>query len=228
MAGLIGKKLGMTNIFDDEGKALPVTLIEAGPCAVIGIKTKDKNGYTSIVLGFEDVKASKVNKPQRKVFENLKINPKRTVREIIVDHSVAYKIGEVLNVGQFKAGDYVDVSGTTIGKGFQGGMKRWGWSGGESGHGSMFHRAPGSIGSSSYPSRVFKGHKMPGHMGAAKRTAQNLKVVVVDEENHLLAIHGSLPGHKGGLLIVKHAKKRPPTADSKTGSAQEDKKADKK
>ena len=133
------------------------------------------------------------------------------------------KTGDKIEVNMFKAGDYVDVTGTSIGKGFQGGVKRWGWSGGGAGHGSMFHRAPGSIGASSYPSRVFKGQHLPGHMGAKTRTMQSLEVVVIDPEKNLLAIRGSVPGHKGSVLIIRHAKKRPPQekADSEKKKAPE-------
>lgn len=213
--GILGKKLGMTSIFDKDGRFVPVTLIEAGPCPVLGAKTTEKDGYTAVLLGYEEIKDSKVNNSQKKWFLKLKLAPKRTIKEFRTDKAVESKVGDIVNVKIFKSGDYVDISGVTIGKGFQGGMKRWHWSGGESGHGSMFHRAPGSIGASSYPSRVFKGQHLPGHMGAKKRTIQNLEVVIVDEEKNLLAVKGAVPGHKGTLLVIKSALKIPQTEDVK-------------
>jgi len=206
MNGLLGKKIGMTNIFDQEGRFVPVTLIEAGPCLVLDIKTKEKCGYSAVILGYGQKKPSRVKMPQKKW-------PVRVIKEIRTDRPAAVKVGDKIGVGLFKSGDYVDISGTTIGKGFQGGMKRWGWRGGGSGHGSMFHRAPGSIGASSYPSRVHKGKTMPGHMGAVKRTTQNLKIVSVDEEKNMFSIKGSVAGHRGSFLVIKHAKKRPPKDD---------------
>ena len=156
------------------------------------------------------MKDSKTNKPKKGWFKKLKVDPKRIVKEIRTDATPPYKIGDKIGVDIFKNGDYVDVTGTSSGKGFQGGVKRWKWRGGEKGHGSMFHRAPGSIGASSFPSRVHKGHHLPGHMGAVKRTAQNLKVAIVDQEKNLLAVLGSVPGHREGLLVIRHAKKKPP------------------
>ncbi len=227
MTGILGKKIGMTNIFDEDGRFIPVTLIEAGPCSVLGTRTKKTAGYYAVVLGYRDVKASKVNKAQRKWFEKLKVGPKRIIKEMRMDNQPACKVGDTIGVNIFKSGDYVDVTGVTIGKGFQGGVKRWNWHGGGQGHGSMFHRAPGSIGASSFPSRVFKGQHLPGHMGNVKRTIQNLKVISVDEKKKLLTVAGGVPGHKGTLLVVKYAKKRPPkdeargTKDEGRGDAKE-------
>ena len=208
MAGILGKKIGMTNIFDEEGRFIPVTVIEAGPCSVLGTRTNEKEGYSAVLLGYGEKKPSRVNKSQKKFFEKLKISPKKVVKEFRLKDAPANKAGDTINVSLFKKGDFVDVSGTTIGKGFQGGMKRWNWSGGEAGHGSMFHRAPGSVSASSFPSRVFKGHNLPGHMGAVKRTIQNLEVVDTDEEKNLMLVKGSVPGHKGAFLVVKHALKK--------------------
>ena len=214
MNGLLGKKLGMTNIFDQDGRFVPVTLIEAGPCVVLGTKTKAKEGYSAVVLGFDDIREDKVNNSQKKWFQKLKIGAKRTVKEFRTKTEPTCKVGDKINVDNiFKNGDFVDVSGTTIGKGFQGGVKRWHWAGGEAAHGSMFHRAPGSIGASSYPSRVFKGQHLPGHMGAKKRTTQNLEVVSVDQEKNILAVKGSVSGHSGTLLVIKQALKMPPKAE---------------
>ena len=214
MPAILGKKIGMSNIFDQDGRFVPVSLIDAGPCFVLGTRTEEKDGYSAVVLGYGDKKPSKVKKPEKGWFDKLKISPKKTIKEIRTKGASKLKTGDKIDAGIFKPGDYVDVTGTTIGKGFQGGMKRWHWSGGESGHGSMFHRAPGSIGASSYPSRVFKGQHLPGHMGASKRTTQNLEVIVVDAEKNMLAVKGSVPGHKGTMLLVKHAKKIPPKEES--------------
>jgi len=216
MNGILGKKLGMTNIFNEGGGFIPVTLIEAGPCSVLDAKTKDKAGYAAVVLGYGDIKPSKVNNSQKKQFDKLKISPRRVVRELRHDEAMPeVKPGDTVNVSIFKAGDFVDVTGTNIGKGFQGGMKRWNWRGGESGHGSMFHRRVGSVGASSYPSRVHKGKTMPGHMGSRRNTIQNLKVVSVEEEKNLLAVMGSVPGHAGGYLVIRHAKKKPRKTEKK-------------
>ena len=209
MTGILGKKIGMTNIFDEEGRAVPVTLIEAGPCYVLETKSKDVSGYSAVLLGYGDKKASKVNMPQKKWFDKLKISPKRTLKEIRLQADASCKTGDKVTVNIFKVGDYVDITGKSIGKGFQGGMKRWNWRGGESGHGSMFHRRVGSIGASSFPSRVHKGKTMPGHMGAAMNTVQNLKVVKIVEEDNLLVVKGAVPGHKDSVLMVRQAKKKP-------------------
>lgn len=204
----MGKKLGMTNVFDQEGRFIPVTLIEAGPCFVLGARTKEKEGYTAVILGYGEKKSSKVKTPQKKWFDKIKVSPKKIIKEIRVDDPSSCKVGDKVDVSIFKTGDYVDVTGTTIGKGFQGGLKRWHWSGGESGHGSMHHRAPGSIGGSSDPSRVFKGQHMPGHMGAVKKTMQSLEVMGVERDKSLLTVKGSVPGHKGSFLFIRHAKKK--------------------
>ena len=212
---ILGKKIGMTSIFDEAGRFIPVTLIEAGPSVVLEVKTKEDAGYSAVTLGFGEKKEKKVKEPQKGLFKKLKISPKAVIKEFRMEVVSSHKCGDKIDIGVFKSGDYVDITGTTIGKGFQGGMKRWGWSGGESGHGSMFHRRVGSVGASSYPSRVHKGKTMPGHMGNKKRTMQSLQVVSVDVEKSTLAIKGSVPGHSDGLLIIKQAKKRPPKAEAK-------------
>ncbi len=209
MNGILGKKIGMTNIFDQEGRFVPVTLIEAGPCLVLDTKTKERCGYSAVILGYGQKKPARVKKPQKKW-------PVRVIKEIRMEPPAAVKAGDRIGVNLFKSGDYVDVTGTTIGKGFQGGMKRWGWRGGRKSHGSMFHRAPGSIGASSYPSRVHKGKHLPGHMGAVKRTTQNLKIMSVDEEKNILSVKGSVAGHRGSFLVIKSAKKRPQEVPSTT------------
>ncbi|MFZ2938667.1 MAG: 50S ribosomal protein L3 [Candidatus Omnitrophota bacterium] len=202
MIGLLGKKIGMTSIFSEDGKAVNVTAIEAGPCAILAVK--DKN----VQLGFDLIAEKKLKKPIAGIFKKLNISPRKYIREISKDASLEYKVGEELKVSIFKVGDFVDVSGISLGKGFQGGMKRWHWQGGPMTHGSTSHRRVGSIGSTTTPGRVFRGHHMPGHMGAAQVTTQNLKVVKIDMENNLLLVRGSVPGYKNSYLIVKKAKKK--------------------
>lgn len=202
MTGLLGKKLGMTQVFADDGRLVSVTAIEAGPCPVLGIKDK------SIQLGFGEIKESKVNKPMLGWFKKIGTGPCRFIKEVVKDLSREYKLGEELKVDLFKAGDYVDVTGISIGKGFSGGMKRWGWHGGPKTRGSTSHRRVGSIGSSTSPGRVWKGHHMPGHMGVDRVTVQNLRVIKTDLENNLLLVEGAVPGHKNSYLIIKKAIKK--------------------
>ena len=225
MNGILGKKIGMTNIFDEEGRLIPVTLIEAGPCVVLEVKTKESAGYSAVLLGFGEKKEKKVKEPQKGLFKKLKISPKNVIKELRIEGASPHKCGDKVDLSVFRSGNYVDITGTTIGKGFQGGMKRWGWSGGEAGHGSMFHRRVGSVGASSYPSRVHKGKTMPGHMGSEKCTMQSLQIVSVDVERSTLAVKGSVPGHRDSLLIVKQAKKRPPKAEAKPAKQEKDEKA---
>ena len=210
MNGIIGKKLGMTGIFDGNGKYVPVTIIEAGPCVIVGTKTQKKEGYSAVILAYGKVKEKRLNNAQKKLFEKIKVEPRKTIKEMRMNALPECKVGDIVGASIFKVGDYVDISGTTKGKGFQGGVKRWKWAGGEASHGSMFHRAPGSIGASSFPSRVFKGQHLPGHMGADTRTAESIEVVLVDQEKNIIAVKGSVPGFNGALLTVKTAKKRKP------------------
>lgn len=200
--GLLGKKIGMTNIFSDDGRFTAVSVVEAGPCPVLKIKEK------VVQLGFDIAKESGVKKPQLGIFKKLGLRPYKFIRELPKDRSGEYQLGQELKVDLFKQGDFVDVLGISIGKGFQGGMKRWGWSGGPGSHGSMSHRRVGSIGASTSPGRVWKGQHMPGHMGCDKVTLQNLKVIKVDKENNLLFIKGALPGHKNSYVVIKKAKKK--------------------
>ena len=225
MIGILGKKIGMTNIFDDNGRFVPVTLIEAGPCAVLGKKTEEKSGYCALLLGYSDKKAKRTTLPVRKWFEKLGVSPKKMVKEIRTAKEAPYEIGDIIDAGIFKEGDWVDVTGITKGKGFQGGMKRWNWAGGVGSHGSMFHRAPGSIGASSYPSRVWKGQHLPGHMGAKKTTAQKLKIVKVEKDKNILMIKGAVPGHKGCFLLINDAKKHPNVREPKEEKKKEDEKS---
>ncbi len=209
MLGMLGKKIGMTNIFNESGKNVPVTLIEAGPCHVLQVKTKATDGYDAIQIGFGSKREKLVKKVDMARFKKAGVSPVRFVRELRVKDPALYKDGQKLEVDIFAKGDYVDVTGTSIGKGFQGGVKRWGWAGGPGGHGSMFHRAVGSIQSGARLGRVTKGHHLPGHMGVDRITIQNLEVIDVDKANNLITVRGSVPGHKNCFLIVKEARKRP-------------------
>ena len=203
MKTIIGKKVGMTQIFDEKGKVIPVTVIEAGPCVVAQVKTVETDGYNAIQLGFEDVKESKLNKPERGHFANAKIAPKKHLREFRVDSVEGVEVGTEVKADTFQAGDKIDVQGITKGKGFQGVIKRHGQSRGPMGHGSMYHRRPGSMGPTSTPGRVFKGKKLPGHMGRVTVTIQNLDVVKVDMDKNVILLKGSVPGAKGAILKLR-------------------------
>ena len=205
--GLIGKKIGMTQIFNEEGKVIPVTVIEAGPCVVSQVKTEETDGYNSIQLGFGAIKESKVNKPERGHFTKANIAPARYLREFRVDSIEDVKVGDELKADIFMAGDKIDIQGTSKGKGFQGVIKRHGQHRGPMGHGSMYHRRPGSMGSTSTPGRVFKGKKLPGHMGAETVTIQNLEVIKVDLDKNIILVKGSVPGAKGSKLKIKSSVK---------------------
>jgi large subunit ribosomal protein L3 len=206
--GLIGKKLGMTQVFDDNGRVIPVTVIQAGPCVVVQKKTQEKEGYSSVQLGFVESGKLKVNKPTEGHFKKAGVPPTRLLKEFAFEESEE----EPVNVGDqilvhnvFSPDDLVNVSGRSTGRGFQGVMKRHGHSGGKATHGSMFHRAPGSIGASAYPSRVLPGIKMPGRMGNQQMKIRNLRVVQVDKENHLLVVKGAVPGSTGGYVTITRA-----------------------
>ena len=200
---LIGKKLGMTQIFDEQGKVIPVTVIEAGPCVVAQVKTVETDGYNAIQLGFGDVKESKINKPEKGHFAKSKLTPKKHLREFRLDSVENINVGDELKADTFTAGDQLDIQGTSKGKGFQGVIKRHGQSRGPMGHGSMYHRRPGSMGPTSTPGRVFKGKKLPGHMGSQTITIQNLEVVRVDLDKNVILVKGSVPGAKGAILKLK-------------------------
>ncbi|MBA2123460.1 50S ribosomal protein L3 [bacterium Unc6] len=224
--GLLGRKLGMTQIFAEDGRRIPVTVIEAGPCPVLQIKTAQKNGYDAILIGFGEKKESRVSKPNLGFFKKIGRIPVQLMKEIKIPQGTEKpQEGVVLRVDQFKPGDFVDVTGKSIGKGFQGGMKRWGWAGGPSTHGSTSHRRVGSIGSSTTPGRVIRGHHMPGHMGNDTVTTQSLEVIKVDVENNLIAIKGSIPGSKSGYVTLCKALKRLPILKVAT-VAEKHKKAD--
>ncbi len=207
--GLIGTKVGMTQIFDANGNVVPVTVIIAGPCAVVQKKTNEKDGYEAVQLGYGDVKASRVNKPMKGHFAKLDVAPKKVLKEFRFEDCAAFNTGDILKADVFAAGDKVDVSGTSKGKGTAGVIKRWNMARLKETHGSgPVGRHGGSIGACSDPSRVFKGKKMAGHLGSEKVTIQNLDVVTVDAENNIIAIKGAVPGPKGGTVVITSAVKK--------------------
>jgi large subunit ribosomal protein L3 len=204
--GLIARKRGMTQVFADDGNSVPVTVLEAGPCTVVQVKTRATDGYDALQLGFEP-KRKKVGKPMAGHFKKAAVGATRVLREVRLESVAEYQVGQSLTVDLFKPGELVDVTGLRKGRGFQGGIKRHGWTGGEASHGSMFHRAPGSIGASSDPSRVFPGHRLPGRMGATQVTTPHLEVVRVLPEQHLLVVKGAVPGATGGLVMIRKSLK---------------------
>lgn len=205
---MLGRKLGMTQIFNEDGVVIPVTVISAGPLTVIRKKTEEVDSYNAIQVGFEDIPERKVNKPLKGLFEKAKVSPKRHLKEFRLDDISAYNPGDEIKVeDMFQSGDKVDITGISKGKGFAGTTKRYGTARGPMSHGSGYHRGIGSMGAVSDPSRIFKGKKMPGHMGAERVTVQNLSVVRVDAERGLLLVKGAVPGPKGGLLIIKDSVK---------------------
>lgn len=207
--GIIGKKIGMTQFFDDKGKVIPCTVIEAGPCVVVQKKTIEKDGYSAIQVGFGDISPKKVNKPLAGHFAKSDVAPKRIMHEFRLEDIDAYNVGDIIKVDAFALGDAVDVQGTSKGKGFQGAIKRHNFSRLKETHGTgPVARHAGSMGSSATPSRVIKGKKLPGHMGAETVTVQNLDVVKVDAENNLLAVRGAVPGPKGAYVIISNSVKK--------------------
>lgn len=206
--GLIGKKVGMTQIFDENGNVIPVTVVEAGPCAVTQIKTVENDGYQAVQVGFGDVKVSRVNKPMKGHFDKADVAPKRTLKEFRLDSIDGIEVGNILKADTFAVGEIVDVKGTSKGHGTSGAIKRWNFSRLRMTHGTgPNHRHAGSLGACSSPSRVFKGKKMAGHYGHETVTVQNLKVAKVDAENNLIAIKGAIPGPKGGIVVIADAVK---------------------
>lgn len=204
---IIGKKIGMTQIFDETGAAIPVTVIQVGPCVVTQIKTEEKDGYNAIQVGFEDIKEKKVNKPEQGHFAKFKLGLKRYLSELRLEDISTYNVGDEIKADIFEQGQIVDVQGTTKGKGFQGVIKRHGQSRGPMSHGSMYHRRVGSLGGTTHVGRVLKGKKMPGRMGGKTVTIQNLKVVKVDVERNLILIKGSMPGAKNSIVKIHSAVK---------------------
>lgn len=202
MIAILGKKIGMTQLFNEAGEKVSVTVIEAGPCAVMAVKPK------AVKLGFGNVKEKSVKKPELGLFKKLNISPRYLVREVDHDAAGELKVGDEIKADIFACGDFVDVTGVSKGKGFQGGMKRWHWAGGPETHGHTSHRRVGSIGSTTTPGRVWRGHHMPGHMGAERVTTQNLMVVRVDAANNILVIKGAVPGHNNSYCMIRKAKKK--------------------
>ncbi len=211
--GLLGKKLGMTHLYDDFGRRVAVTAVQAGPCPVIRVRERAQHGYEAVQLGFEAVAPKRLIKPLQGQFTHQAQGAYRHLREFRTsgepEGGTPLKVGDALTVELFQDYELVDVTGTSIGKGFQGGVKRWKWSGGGATHGSMSHRAPGSIGSTTTPGRVIRGHHLPGHMGARATTVQSLRIVRRDPEANLLFIEGALPGAEQGLVVIRKSVKRP-------------------
>lgn len=202
---ILGRKLGMTQVFGEDDNVVPVTVIEAGPCTVAQVKTTATDGYEAVQLGFGDIKESKVNKPMAGHFAKAGVAPTRWLREVRVEDASEHAVGETVTVEGFADVEKVDVTGVSKGKGFAGVIKRHGFGGGPGGHGHHFHRAPGSVGMCAYPARVFKGMRLPGHMGCDRVTVKNLQVVRVDQEHNLILVKGAVPGGKGALVQVRMA-----------------------
>lgn len=220
MKSILGKKVGMTRIFDDNGNIIPVTVIKAGPCKITAIKTKDKDGYSALQLGFDDVSGKNIKKPQRIDFDNKKIKPKKKLKEIRgmmlkknreggdKKEEKILGIGDEIKADIFEIGDFVDITGISKGKGFQGGVKRWGWSIGPRTHGSRCYREPGSIGASADPAKVVKGKHMAGRMGGKKTTVKNIEVVKINNGENIISVKGSVPSSNGSYLVIKESYKK--------------------
>ena len=204
--GILGKKVGMTQIFTDNSEAIPVTVIEAGPCVVVQKKTSQVDGYNSLQIGFGEKRERLFNKPIKGHFEKANLKPLRFLREIKIEDAASYEVGQEIKADIFNTGDQVDVVGTSKGKGFAGTIKRHNFQRGPMTHGSNNHRRPGSAGAMG-PAKIFKGRKMPGHLGVDRVTVQNLEVMKVDAEKNLLAVKGAIPGPKGGLVLIKNSVK---------------------
>jgi large subunit ribosomal protein L3 len=207
--GILGVKVGMTRVFAADGTAVPCTVLQAGPCVVVQRRTKAKDGYEAVQLGLvEFIKPQRVNKAMTGHFKKAGAAPLKLLREVRLEESAdETKVGDRVLVDGFAEGELVDVTGVSKGKGFAGGVKRWHYAGGDATHGSMFHRAPGGIGASSFPSRVWKGQHFPGHMGNERVTAKNLRVVKIDADENLLLVRGAVPGPRGAYLLIRKAKK---------------------
>ena len=200
---ILGRKLGMTQVWSDDDRLVPVTVIEAGPCVVTQVKTDKRDGYRAVQIGFGEIKAKKVTKPMAGHFGKANVDPKKHLAEVRLDAGDEFKAGQTITVQALAEAKSVHVTGTSKGKGFAGVMKRHNFKGGPGGHGSHFHRAPGSVGQCATPSRVFKGLKLPGHMGSETVTVRNLEVVKIDPEQNLLLVKGAVPGGKGALLVIR-------------------------
>ena len=204
---IIGKKVGMTQIFDENGRVIPVTVVEAGPCVVVQKKTVETDGYDAIQVGFGELREKLVNKPRKGHFAKAGVSFRRTLKEFRMEDVANYNVGDEIKVDTFEIGDKVDVSGVSKGKGFQGTIKRWNASRGPMSHGSKFHRAPGSMGAASDPSRTFKNKRMPGHMGAKNTTVLNLEVVKIMPEKNIILIKGGIPGPNKGTVVIRNSVK---------------------
>jgi large subunit ribosomal protein L3 len=206
---IIGEKLGMTQIFTEDGRAVPVTLVQAGPCTVVQVRTQERDGYTAVQLGYGEIKESRVNKPEQGHFAKAKVAPVRHLVEVRTDDASTFELGTAITVERFSAGEFVDVTGVSKGKGFAGVMKRWNFAGKPDSHGTeRKHRSTGSVGAGTTPGRVFKGMRGPGRLGGERTTILSLEVVESDPERNLLMIKGALPGPNGGLLLIRDAVKR--------------------
>ncbi len=203
---IIGRKLGMTQMFTETGELIPVTAILAGPCPVIQVKNLERDGYQAVQVGYEEIAERKLSKPARGHFAKANVAPHRILREFRLTDAEKYQVGDKIAVDVFKVGEAVDVTGTSRGKGYAGGIKRWGFHRGPMGHGSKYHRGVGSL-QARDAARVFRGRKMPGHLGAVRRTVQNLEVAKVDAEQNLILIKGSVPGAKGSIVTIKNSVK---------------------
>jgi large subunit ribosomal protein L3 len=205
---ILGKKVGMTQVFAEDGTVVPVTVVEAGPCTVVRKKSVERDGYEAVCVGFSDVRESLVNKPKMGEFKKAEVAPKRFIREFKFENTAEYEVGQEIKADMFADGDIVDVTGISIGHGFTGPIRRWNQSRGPMTHGSKYHRGPGSMGAASAPSRVFKGKNLGGQWGNEKVTIQNLQVVRVDVERNMILIKGSIPGRRGSLVTVRQAVKK--------------------
>src|SRR4051812_47548481 len=214
--GVLGEKLGMTQVFDDEGRIVPVTVVQAGPCVVTQLRTQEKDGYTAVQIGYGQIDPRKVNKPRTGHFEKAGVTPRRYLVELRSDDTTEYELGQEITAGVFEAGQKIDVTGTSKGKGTAGVMKRHGFKGLGASHGTQRkHRSPGSIGGCATPGRVFKGVRMAGRMGAVRQTTQNLTVHAVDAERGVILIKGAVPGPKGAVVLVRSAVKGGPGGSEK-------------
>ena len=207
MKAILGKKIGMTQVFTEDGNVVPVTVVEAGPCVVVQKKTNETDGYNAIQIGYGDIRETLVNKPKTGHFKKAGSDVKRYLKEFRTDDAESYEIGQQIKADVFETGDIVDVSGVSKGKGFKGVIARWGQHRGPMTHGSRYHRRPGSMGAASDPSKVFKGKHLPGHTGVENKTIQNLEIVRVDADKNVLLVKGAIPGAKGGLVTIRKSVK---------------------
>ena len=226
MIAILGKKIGMTQYINAQGWLIPATALEVGPCVVTDLRSQEKHGYKAVQIGYGEVKEKRAGKAYVESFKKRKLPLKKFLREIRLSPQENFELGQEIKADIFKPGDAVDVQGTSIGKGFAGGMKRWHWRGGPGSHGSMFHRRIGSAGASSFPSRTWPGHHMPGHLGNVKKTIQNLEVLKVDAAKNFLLVKGSVPGGDQGLLFIRKSLKLPEGIKAKVETMKAEKKKD--